>query len=305
MDGAAPFDHRRGTLVLVAGVAATSWAAIFVRLADEAPALSIAAYRMLFATAVLTTVAAFAIVRQGDRLPAKAALPWLALSGLFLAGHFWSWFASLERTSVGSSVVIVGTQPLLAAILGFLFLGERPSRAEYYGIALASGGLLIVGGRDFLADPGELSGDLLALLGGLLGASYRTVGRSLRGGMSAAVYSASVYGVATVALWCLVLAVRPAVGGFGGETWTFLVLIALVPQVIGHTAFNWALAHYRVVTVGIVALGEPVFATLLAIPVLGEAPAAGVVLGGPLIIAGVFVGLRGSEPSAAPRRASD
>jgi drug/metabolite transporter (DMT)-like permease len=297
------FEPRTGALVLVAGVAATSWAAIFVRLADEAPALSIAAYRMLFATAVLASVAAIGIARSRDRLPGWSTLPWLALSGLFLAGHFWSWFTSLERTSVGSSVVIVGTQPLLAAILGYLFLHERPARAEYWGIGLAFAGLLIIGGRDFFADPGELSGDLLALLGGLLGASYRTVGRSLRGGMSAAVYSASAYGVAAVVLWALVLAVRPSAGGFGGETWTFLVLIALVPQVIGHTAFNWALAHYRVVTVGIVALGEPVFATLLAIPVLGESPTAGVIVGGPLIIAGVFVGLCGSSPSAAPVRA--
>jgi drug/metabolite transporter (DMT)-like permease len=73
------------------------------------------------------------------------------------------------------------------------------------------------------------------------------------------------------------------------------VLVALVPQVIGHTAFNWALGHYRVVTVGIVSLGEPILATLLAVPVLGENPTLGVALGGPLVLAGVYVALRGTH----------
>jgi drug/metabolite transporter (DMT)-like permease len=281
-----------GYLVLLAGVAATSWAAIFVKLAGEAPALTIAAYRLLLASAVVGMVAAGGLVTGRDRAPGRSAWPWLALSGALLAGHFWSWFASLDRTSVGSSVVIVATQPLLAALLGYVFLSEMPTRNEFAGIALATCGLLIIGGRDFGSSPGELGGDALALLGGFLAASYRTVGRHVRGGTSATMYSGAVYGIAAVVLWLLVAIFRPAASGFGGETWTFLVLLALIPQVIGHTAFNWALAHFRVVTVSLANMGEPVAATLLAIPILGERPTLAVVIGGPFIIAGVMVGLR-------------
>jgi drug/metabolite transporter (DMT)-like permease len=286
---------RWATFVLVAGVCATSWAAIFVRLAAEAPALTMAAYRLVIGTAVVASVAAWGLWARRDRLPHLDQLPWLVLSGALLAGHFWSWFASLERTSVGSSVVIVGMQPLLGGALGFIFLGESPRRNEYAGVAVALVGLLVIGWRDFGASPGALGGDLLALLGGFLAACYRTVGRSLRPGMSAAMYSATVYGVAAAVLWLLVLAIRPQAGDFEPKTWTFIVLLGLVPQVIGHTAFNWALAHFRVVTVSLANVGEPVAATLLAIPILGEYPSAALWAGGPLIIAGVVMGLWGSS----------
>lgn len=298
-EAAAP---RWGVLVIVAGVSATAWAAIFVKLADEAPPLTIAAYRLLIATGVVGGFGCIRLLAGRDLLPSRSALPWILLSGVFLAGHFWSWFASLERTSVGSSVVIVAMQPLLAATLGFVFLRERPQSHEYWGIALATIGLIIIGGRDFAESRDHLVGDLLALLGGFLAAAYKTIGRSLRPSMSAAVYSGSVYAVAAVVLWLLVLIVQPRASGFEGDTWTFIVLLALVPQVIGHTAFNWALAHFRVVTVSIANMGEPVAATILAIPILGEDPSLAVLIGGPVIIAGVFVGLFG-RPNLAPKPA--
>lgn len=279
-------------LILLGGVGATSFAAILVRLADNAPALTIAGYRMLFAAVIVGVFAVARVLLRLDRAPGRTTWPWLALSGLFLAGHFWSWFASLERTSVGSSVVIVAMQPLLAAALGFLFLRESPTRNEYAGIALAAVGLFIIGGRDFAHGGEQLFGDGLALLGALLAASYRTVGRYLRERTSAAVYSGAVYGVAAVLLWAVIAVFRQETGGFGGETWTWLVLLAVGPQVIGHTALNWGVRHFRVVTVSLVAMIEPVAATLLAIPILSEDPTTGVLVGGPFILAGVFVGLR-------------
>ena len=287
--------EARSLLALGIGVFAISWAAIFVRLADEAPALTIAAYRMLFAAAVVATLAAISITLRRDRFPPWGRWPLLALSGAFLAGHFWSWFASLERTSVGSSVVIVAMQPLLGALLGFLFLGERPSRNEYYGIVLGSAGVIVIGSGDLAGNPEALAGDALALLGGFFHAAYRTVGRHLRAETSATVYSAAVYIVAAALLWALVAVVGAETHGFSGETWTYLILLALVPQVIGHTTLNWALAHFRIVAVGIANLGEPVLATLLAIPILDERPGAALLAGAPLVMAGLLIGLRRNQ----------
>ena len=277
---------------LTAGVVAISWAAIFVRLADEAPALTLAAYRMLIAALVLGAAAALIAWRRGDRRPPRGQLLWLGLGGACLAGHFWAWFASLELTSVGSSVVIVTMQPLLGAILAFVFLRERPLRNEYTGIALAAIGLMLIGGGDLASSTDELAGDGLALLGGLLAAAYHTIGRRQRIATSAAMYSAYVYAVAAAALWLLVALVRPEVSGFDSDTWTFIVLLALVPQVIGHTVFNWALGHLRVVTVGIAHLGEPLGATVLAIFILSETPTPWVLAGAPFILAGLVIGLR-------------
>ena len=293
---------RTPLAVLLLGVLGVSWAAIFVRLADEAPALTIAAYRLLFAAGLLLLFVLAARARGKIALPPRSSLPLLALSGVFLAGHFWSWFASLERTSVASSVVIVGLQPLLGALLAFAVLRERPARREYAGLAVAIAGLIVIAAFDLARGLEFFVGDLLALFAALLVAAYQTIRRKTRHEIDAIPYSAVVYTAAAVALWLAVLIVRPSISGFGADAWTFIILLALIPQLIGHTSLNWALGHLRVVTVGLAILGEPLLATLYAIPVLGETPPIGVLVGGPLIVVGVALGLSASrrDESAAP-----
>lgn len=284
---------RRAPFVLSIGVTAVGFAAIFVRLADEASPLTEAAYRMLIGAGVLAAYSAVQLARGRDVLPRRRE-QWVIAGfiGVLLAGHFWSWFASLDRTSVGSSVVIVAMQPLLAGLLGVIFLREWPAQNEVWGVALAAVGLAVIGGRDLVAGgTGELAGDGLALLGALLASGYLVGGRKLRGDMSAAMCSSLSYTVAAAALWMLCGILQPQIGGFALDTWSYLLLLGLVPQVIGHTSLNWALGHYRAVTVSLAIIGEPIIATALAIPILGEWPTTGVIVGGPLILLGIAVGM--------------
>lgn len=287
--------------MLLVGVLGISWAAIFVRLADEAPALTIAAYRLLIAAAILLLLVAVARARGKLSLPPRSSLPLLALSGVFLAGHFWSWFASLERTSVASSVVIVGLQPLLGALIAFAVLRERPAPREYAGLAIAIVGLLCITISDLTRGIEFLIGDLLALLAAFFVAVSQTIRRKTRDETGALPYSAVAYTSATVVLWLAVLIVRPSISGFAADAWVFILLLALIPQLVGHTSINYALGHLRVVTVGLAILGEPLLATIYAIPVLGETPPIGVLIGGPLIVAGVALGLSGSRAPVEPQ----
>ena len=293
---------RTPLAVLLVGVVGISWAAIFVRLAGEAPALTIAAYRLLIAATLLLLIVLIASARGRLSLPPRSTLPLLILSGVFLAGHFWSWFASLERTSVASSVVIVGLQPLLGALIAYAVLHERPTSREYGGLAVAIVGLICIAATDLARGIEFFIGDLLALLAALFVAVSQTIRRKTRDDTGALPYSAVAYTAAAVTLWIAVLIVRPSIAGFGADAWAFIVLLALIPQLIGHTSINYALGHLRVVTVGLAILGEPLLATLYAIPVLGETPPVGVLVGGPLIVVGVALGLSGSgrAPAAPP-----
>lgn len=292
---------RTPLAVLLLGVLGISWAAIFVRLADEAPALTIAAYRLLFAAGLILLFVGFARARGKLAFPPRSSLPLLALSGVFLAGHFWSWFASLERTSVASSVVIVGLQPLLGALIAYAVLRERPSSREYAGLAVAIVGLVCIAATDLARGIEFFIGDLLALLAALFVAVSQTIRRKTRHDTGALPYSAVAYTAAAVTLWLAVLIVRPSISGFAADAWVFILLLALIPQLVGHTSINYALGHLRVVTVGLAILGEPLLATLYAIPVLGETPPVGVLIGGPLIVAGVALGLSGSRAPVEPQ----
>ena len=127
-------------IFLPIGIIAVSTASIFIKLCD-APAIVIAAYRMVFASLLLLPFAGYRRVWSGWE---RKDLGWLLLSGMFLGAHFASWIASLKFTSVASSVVLVSTHPI------FVGIGSRIMLKEPLGVKLIAGIALTVFGIDKL-----------------------------------------------------------------------------------------------------------------------------------------------------------
>jgi len=303
-------DHKQSRLILliaiVIAIAAVSTGSIFVRFAQrEAPSLVIAALRLGFA---VVAIAPFAIVRYRNELRKLTRHELLlgVLSGGFLAVHFAAWITSLEYTSIVSSVVIVSTGPLWVALFSPLFLKEQLSRPVLIGMLLALlGGTVIA-----LGDSCQISGDLVcpslsgflhgdALLGNFLAlvgawalAGYLMIGRRLRSGMSLVPYIFLVYSVAATALCTAMLVAGQRPMGFSGMTYVWILLLALVPQLIGHSTFNWILRFMPATLVAITTLGEPVGAAVLAYFILQEVPAYLTLFGGFLILAGIYLASR-------------
>lgn len=275
--------------VLVVGVVAVSWSAILVRWSAAAPA-AIAFWRMAIAAAVLAVVAA------ALRSPVWRwwrGLDWLtgAAAALLLALHFGFWIASLAWTTVAASVVLVSTQPVFVALLGWAALGERPARRAWIGIGLAILGSAVIAGGDFALDRRALVGDALALLGALWIAGYIVLARWLRATKDLLPYVMVVYALTAVWLGLGIVAGRVPALGFGPRTWLAVAGLALVPTIIGHTAMNYALRYLRAYEVNVATLGEPIGATLLAAWLLAEAPPAPTIVGGALVLAGIFLTL--------------
>jgi drug/metabolite transporter (DMT)-like permease len=293
-------------LVLGMGVFAVGWAAIFIRLA-EAPALSTAAFRLTFAA---IPVAGYAALRhRADLGGLRGGQRWLLLgSGAALAVHFAAWIGSLQLTSVASSVALVTTQPLWAALIAAAVLGERITRATLVAILVATAGGALIGVRDFAAGGEALLGDALALVGAICAAVYFIIGRRLRAGLDLATYIGVVYPVAALLLIATALLSRQPLSGFSGETWLMFLLLALVPQLIGHSSLNWAVRYLPAHIVTVALLGEPVLSTILAIPILGEQPGLLRLVGGAVTLVGVYLALRSARPTPparAPRRCGE
>ncbi len=287
--------------VLFIGVLAVSAAALFVRLAD-APALSTAAYRLLFASG---PTLALLPLRGRRELPAlrRADWIWLLLSGVCLALHFATWIASLEMTTVSSSVALVTTSPLFVA--GFVLLrGEQVSRGTLLAMLVCLAGGLVIGAADIGAGSRALGGDLLALAGAAFAGAYFALGRRLRAVTSVTTYIGTVYPIAAVALTAAAIGGGQRLSGFSGQTWLMFALMALVPQLLGHSSLNWALGYLSAPFVAIAVLGEPVIATVLAALFLGELPGLLRIAGGVVVLAGVYLGLRAEIEGAAPLGAS-
>lgn len=284
-------------LAIFIGVIAVSFAAIFIRYASlaGAPALAIAAWRLTFASLLLGLPAWTTARGEMSRLP-RRALALGVLSGVFLAAHFASWISSLELTSVASSVALVTMYPLFAAVASTLFLHERLPALGWVGVLLSVVGSVMIAFSDAASGaPESLAGDALALLGAITGAGYFLLGRALRPKLSLVAYISLTYGVAAVTLVVLALALRVPLLGYSPTVYGLLLLLAVVPQLIGHTSFNYALRYVSATFVTVTVVGEPVGAAILAALFFGERPGPTRLLGMALILSGVVLVSRAEQ----------
>ena len=289
----------RRYLVLALGVVSVSFAAIFIRLAD-APVLVIAAYRLMLASLLINPIA-YARSRYELLHLIKAGLALPLLSGVLLALHFVLWIASLSYTTVASSVVLVTANPVFVALASHFLFREKLSRQVIVGIAVCLAGAALIGYGDWTLGLKALFGDLLALLGAIAVAGYYLIGRRLRQTTGALSYASIVYSSAALVLLLSALALRYPLLGYSSTTYVMLVLLALIPQTVGHLSLNWSLRFVSATLVAIAVLGEPVGATVLALAILHEVPTLTQVLGGILILSGIFVAFHKSRLQAQQR----
>jgi drug/metabolite transporter (DMT)-like permease len=219
----------------------------------------------------------------------KSEMGWLILSGILLAFHFAFWIASLKYTSVASSVVLVTTNPIFVGIGAWLFLKEPIGLNLILGIILSVLGSGLISLGDIALSKEALLGDGLALMGAITNSGYLLIGRKMRKGQDLLSYIFPVYSASAIALVILSLIFQKSFLGYSSSTYLFIFLLAIVPQLIGHTTFNWALKYLPVSMVAIMILGEPIGSTILAYFILGEELTIWKILGGILIFAGILI----------------
>ena len=142
-----------------------------------------------------------------------------------------------------------------------------------------------------------LTGNFLALAGAWMAAGYMLMGRSVRGNLSLTSYTFLVYGVSAIILLMLVLFTGLPLTGYSGTIYLWFFLLALIPQLLGHSSFNWALKYLPAAVVATALLGEPIGTTILAVIFLAEIPLAGEIFGGILILVGIYITSRTSLPT--------
>jgi drug/metabolite transporter (DMT)-like permease len=291
--------------IIFIGLMAVSSASVFIRFAQkDVPSLVIAAYRLTLATLILFPFCLKGFIKEIFHTTWKQKTA-LMMSGFFLALHFGTWITSLEYTRVASSVVLVATTPLWVAILSPFLLKERLDRWTAVGLVVALIGTVIVAisGNCQINLTGlkcnqegfqtrDLIGDGLALAGALFASGYMIIGRKVQQGLSFSSYIFSVYGSAAIVLIILVLASREALVGYREISYIWMAALAIIPQLIGHSSFNWALKSLPAAYVAITLLGEPVGTVILSMVFLKEIPTVMEVAGGVFILLGILLASR-------------
>jgi len=279
-------------LVLFVGVLVASSSAILTRYAQDAgmPSLSIAAGRLCLAALILAPLA-WARVGSELRGLSRRTLLMAGASGVFLALHFASWISSLAYTSVASSVALVGTNPLWVGLVSLLIFRERLGWRALVGIGVTLLGTLLIALSDSATSvqPDPTLGNFLALLGAITASGYLLIGRNLRRHVSVLAYISVVYSVAAALLLGWVLLTSQALLGFPPYVYLLLLGLALGPQLIGHTSYNYALSALSATVVAVAILGEPIGSALLALLLFGEQFAPLQLGGFALLMCGIYL----------------
>lgn len=275
---------------------AISSSAVLTRWAT-APALALAFWRTAGGAATLSVGA----VRSGYR-PDRRQGVLLVGAGVALAVHFAAWLESIERTSVASSVTLVAVAPVFVTLWRFTearfgqtpltqtgVRTDRPTRRTWLALALTVLGAVVLTGGGALDEPGQLDGDMLAVVGAVAMAIYLLIGERLRTELPTAVYAAPTYAVAAVGLLLTSLASGTQLTGFDQKTWLAIGLMTIGPQLGGHTVLNHLLLRLGSITVSLALLAEPIGASFLAWLALSEAPPAAAWFGTPLVLVGLAI----------------
>ncbi|MGJ7920029.1 DMT family transporter [Neobacillus sp. LXY-4] len=274
-------------IALAIGVLSVSTSAIFVKM-SSAPAGVIAFYRLFFSVMFMFPVF---LIKYVPELRLITKRDWIlsGMSGVFLAFHFILWFESLNYTSVASSTVLVTLQPLFAFAGTYLFFKEKLSgKAIISGITAVLGSGIISWG-DFRISGSALFGDLLALIACALITAYLLFGQTIRKRLSLITYTFVVYSICSITLFVYVLATGDSFIGYDMQTWSNFILLALVPNLLGHTLFNWTLKWFSTSTISVAILFEPVGATILAMYFLSERVIWTQIVGGIIVLAGIML----------------
>lgn len=278
-------------IAIIIGIFAVSSSAVLARLAqgEGVPSLIIAAFRLIAATLILTP---FVMSRHRSAFAALKRSDWilLATAGVFLALHFATWISSLEFTSVLISTVLVTTTPIWVSALEVTFLKARLNRWIILGLVeCIVGGIFIgiTGSNTGGAGTNPLWGGTLALIGAVTVAVYMVIGRSVRARLGLLPYIYVVYGCAAIVLLFIVAFSRLSFVGYSSSAYVYMALIALFPQIIGHSSFNYAVKYLPATYIGIITQIEPIASAGLAFVLLNELPTVVQFVASALILFGV------------------
>ena len=309
-------EEKLALIILPVAILSISTAAIFIRVAQETiPSIAIASYRLIFASLILFPFTIKKAYKEMKDLNSRS-IRLIIISGFFLALHFASWILSLEFTNVISSVVLVTTTPIWVTAISPWLIKEKVPRRFLLGLGLAFLGIVMISFSNarlfsswkmnemFFQDELVIQGNLLALLGAFCAAGYVVIGRILRKQLSTGSYALSVYSIAGAALVVFAVVSQEQSMRISLNELKWLVLLALIPQVIGHSLINWSLGIMPAYYVAISLLGESIGSTILAVLFLREIPTISEIISAGVILLGILIAIIGPKNTSVQGRTS-
>lgn len=282
--------------MLFAGAICISFSAIFTKWAGVSGPVA-ALYRVAIASAVLAVPFALQANRErkahaGGRGFPRRALLITALAGLFFALDLGFWNTSLQLTSAANSTLLGNISTLWVSLGAMLIFHESLRKRFWSGMAVALVGAVIVVGRDVFEHPSLGLGDLLSMSSSLFYAGYILSTQRARQYVGTLPFMWLGSAVSTVLLLAYVTVMGDPLTGYSVEQYMALAALGIISHVLGWLAINYALGHLPAPVTSVALLLQPVITALVAVPLLGEGLSIYQVVGGLLVLLGIYTVVR-------------
>jgi len=271
--------------VLASAVICIAWSALFVRWAAASGPAS-AFYRALVATVVLVPVWLLRGRKNTVRFrPAMLGV----LAGIFFAFDLALFNTAVLDTSAANATLLGNNAPIVVGLGSWLIFRKPPRAIFWAGLALALVGSGFIIGHDVFDHANFGSGDAMAVAASVFFAAYMLTVERVRAQMDTLTLTTLAVTASSVTLLLVCLVVRVPLLGYSTHAWLSLIGLGLVSQVGGYLAVTYALGHLPATVTSVGMLGQAPLTALLAIPLLGEPLIASQVIGGALVITGIYV----------------
>ena len=274
---------RIGLILLLAMVSVSS-TSLVVRSVATVPALVLAFWRMFTASGMLWGYSAIRPAGSLSLINKKRII----FAGIFLGCHFACFFLGVRNTSIANATLLGCVAPIFTVIIS-IFQKKKINKMTYVGLIVAIVGGGIVQSGDISLNSANLFGNSIALLSALFLAITFVLAEEIRQETANVVYGRSLFFVASITVLFIAATAGDSILNFKAGDIPWFLFLGLVPSIFGHNLLNYAVKYITPTAVSSVPLGEPIIASIFALLLFGEAIPIGALLGGPVVLIGVYI----------------
>jgi len=267
----------------LSGGALFGTASIFIRFLPMLDAATIGFYRLMMAAAFLAVISY--VLSRPSILEIMSHFKYSVPLGILLGLHFIFFISAVKNTTIMNATTLVNTTPIFAMIISLVFFGIRPTFVALVGLSISFAGTFLIALSTASLAPGNLIGDLEALVAAFFWALYLNLGKSLR----KKVYLPFIYIVAAGVMFLVICISGNNLYIPGLSELIVLVALALLPTALGHTLHFYSLKGLTPSQAATSALLEPVVASSLAALLFSEVPHPIFIIGAIATIVGIFL----------------
>ena len=283
---------RLGLILLLAMVSVSS-TSLVIRSVATVPALVLAFWRMFTASGMLWS---YSVIRPAGKL-SSVNKKRIIFAGIFLGCHFACFFLGVRNTSIANATLLGCMAPIFTVFIS-IFQKKKINKMTYVGliIALVGGGIIQSG--DISLNNANLFGNSIALLSALFIAITFVLAEQIRQETDNVAYGRSLFFVASITVLLIATMAGDSILNFKAGDIPWFLFLGLVPSIFGHNLLNYAVKYITPTAVSSVPLGEPIIASLFGLLLFGEAIPIGAILGGPIVLIGVYIIINNQAVSA-------